>query len=336
MSAYSFDHWQQYYLAEWPAWASRWLGYRATPPPKRPEYIIWLWSFIGAFCGISLIQAVFEQAQYFIDRGVPPIIASYGATAVLIYGAIDAPLAQPRALFGGHFIGGLTGVCITKLFHLLPTEQRFQDLVWLAGSLSCALSVVFMQMTATTHPPAGATALLAAVNPEIRDLGWYYLPVILLTSTLALVVAILVNNIQRRYPVFWFQPAVSIPAPVAPDLGGPETDSIQDDSERNATKVNSADHIKMKGEVRYLMSARLIVHNVLKTSASTNVMTSAAKPLVRLLCRPPSHPTYHCPFAYECHPVYATFAPLMSDPTNIPNYPGLARSAVVNPIREDY
>ena len=74
---------------------------------------------------------------------------------MLIYGAVDAPLAQPRMLVWGHFIGALIGVCITKLFHLLPTEERFQSLVWLAGSLSCALSVVAMQITGTTHPPAG-------------------------------------------------------------------------------------------------------------------------------------------------------------------------------------
>ncbi|KAF7760584.1 hypothetical protein Agabi119p4_11260 [Agaricus bisporus var. burnettii] len=191
-----------------PPWASRWFGYRDVHPPPRPVYIIWLWSWIGAFCGIALIQAVFEQAQYFVRRGVPGIVASYGASAVLIYGAIDAPLAQPRALFGGHFFGALTGVIVAKLFGLLPTEERFQELSWLAGSIACATAIVVMQMTKTTHPPAGATALLAVVNQEIRDMGWYYLAIILLTSTLAFVVALLVNNIQRRYPVFWYTPAV--------------------------------------------------------------------------------------------------------------------------------
>ncbi|KAF5318737.1 hypothetical protein D9619_011046 [Psilocybe cf. subviscida] len=142
-------------LSRLPPQVSRWLGYRASPPPKRPDYIIYLWSFIGAFGGIALIQAVFGQAHYFIERSVPPIIASYGATAVLIYGAVDAPLAQPRALFGGHFIGALVGVCVTKLFHLLPTEERFEQLIWLSSSLSCALAVVAMQITGTTHPPAG-------------------------------------------------------------------------------------------------------------------------------------------------------------------------------------
>ncbi|KAF8056532.1 HPP family-domain-containing protein [Lyophyllum atratum] len=230
-------------LATWPSWLSRWLGYRATEPPKKPQYIIWFWSFIGAFCGISLIQAVFGQVSYFIRRGVPSIVASYGASAVLIYGSIDAPLAQPRALLGGHFIGALTGVCITKLFHLLP-EQKFQDLLWLAGSLSCAVSIVLMQITGTIHPPAGATALLAAVNTEVREMGWYYLPVILLTSTLALAVALLLNNIQRRYPVVWFKPSVPNPSPAEAELGGPETSTVQDDSPQDTAHGSSDDNLR--------------------------------------------------------------------------------------------
>ena len=94
-----------------------------------------------------------------------------GASAVLVYGAIESPLAQPRALIGGHLIASLIGVCITKLFALLP-EQKFDELRWLAGSLSTATAIVVMQITETTHPPAGASALLAAVSPEVTELGW--------------------------------------------------------------------------------------------------------------------------------------------------------------------
>ena len=57
----------------------------------------------------------------------------------------------------------------------------------------------------------GATAVLASLNPEIRHMGWYYLPIILLTSTLSLVVALIINNIHRRFPVFWIK---HIPPPL--------------------------------------------------------------------------------------------------------------------------
>ncbi|KAJ7927887.1 HPP family-domain-containing protein, partial [Mycena leptocephala] len=99
-------------------------------------------------------------------------------------------------------------VCITKLFGLFATDERLDQLRWLAGSLSTATAIIVMQITKTTHPPGGATALLAAVSPEVYPMGWYYLPVVLLSSTLVLVSALAINNIQRRYPVYWWEPVI--------------------------------------------------------------------------------------------------------------------------------
>jgi hypothetical protein len=66
------------FLSRLPRWLSRWLGYRDAPPSAPPPvYVLYLWPFIGAFCGLSLLQAVFGHARYFINRGVPSIIASY-------------------------------------------------------------------------------------------------------------------------------------------------------------------------------------------------------------------------------------------------------------------
>ncbi|CAG8290900.1 unnamed protein product [Penicillium salamii] len=200
-------------LARLPRWASHWLGYRPETPKPLPQYQVALWSFIIAFGGLSVLQAIFNYSTYFKDRHVPGIVASYGASAVLVFGAIESPLAQPRALIFGHFFSALIGVCITKLFSLMP-EARFESLRWLAASLSTAIAIVVMQFTGTTHPPAGATALLPATNQEIWELSWYYLPVVLLSSALLLVCALLLNNLQRRYPVFWIAPAPPKPAPV--------------------------------------------------------------------------------------------------------------------------
>jgi hypothetical protein len=67
-------------LARLPTWASHWLGHRAAPPPMRPLWIVWLSSWVTAFCGLSVIMAVFGQAHYFIIRGVPLLVASYVRT----------------------------------------------------------------------------------------------------------------------------------------------------------------------------------------------------------------------------------------------------------------
>jgi hypothetical protein len=67
-------------LSRLPTWISRWLGYRSGPPQKKPDYVIWIWSWIGAFCGLSVIMAVFGQAQYFLNRSVPLLVASFVCT----------------------------------------------------------------------------------------------------------------------------------------------------------------------------------------------------------------------------------------------------------------
>ncbi|KAL9119484.1 MAG: hypothetical protein Q9187_003960 [Circinaria calcarea] len=208
-------------LSRLPLWLSRWFGYRQTPR-KISDLSNALWSFIGAFCGLSILAAVFGHTQYFIDHHVPEVVASFGASTVLLYGAIESPLAQPRALIGGHIISSVVGVCTSKVFSLIPSEQRLESLRWLAGALSTATSIVLMEITATTHPPAGATALLAAINADVYNMGWYLIPVILLSTMLMLVLAMIINNIQRRYPMFWFEPAIPPVAQSSPGLGAPE------------------------------------------------------------------------------------------------------------------
>ncbi|KAL0569209.1 hypothetical protein V5O48_012755, partial [Marasmius crinis-equi] len=197
----------------------------------------WIWSFIGTFGGISVQEAVFTYSHYFTKKEVPSIVASFGATAVLIYGAIDSPLAQPRALFGGHFIGALVGVSITKLFLRMGLVDYLDAYQWLAGSLSTATALVLMQMTKTVHPPAGATALLAAVNEEVRELGWYFLGLAMLSASLAFAIAILVNNIQRRWPVWWIAPGPP-PGPILPVTAEPKRIEPQSS---NASFVTATD-----------------------------------------------------------------------------------------------
>ena len=126
------------------------------------------------------------------------VIGSFGATAVLLYGAIKSPLAQPRNLMGGHIISAIIGVTCYKLF---PSQ------LWLASSLAVATAIAIMHATKTLHPPGGATALIAVIGSDkIHGLGYLYALVpVGLGAIIMLTVALLVNNIpkNRRYPDFW-------------------------------------------------------------------------------------------------------------------------------------
>jgi hypothetical protein len=95
----------------------------------------------------------------------------------------------------------IIGVGITKLFQM---NSNFENLRWIAGALSVGLTSAFMGFTNTIHPPAGATALLAATTPEITELGWFLVPLILLGSVLLVAVGCITNNIQRQFPRYWW------------------------------------------------------------------------------------------------------------------------------------
>jgi hypothetical protein len=109
----------------------------------------------------------------------------------------------------------IIGVGITKLFRLSPD---FENLRWVAGALSVGVASAVMGLTKTTHPPAGATALLAATTPDITELGWLLVPLILLGSVLLIAVGCVTNNIQRQFPMYWW---------TAADLSRPNEDNIE-------------------------------------------------------------------------------------------------------------
>lgn len=152
-----------------------------------------LLTFLGAFFGIAIIGYI--NSRYFVLNDNLFLIGSFGASAVLIYGVINSPLAQPRNLIGGHLLSAVIGVTVHKL---LPNE------IWLASALAVSLSIVAMQITKTLHPPGGATALIANIGSEkIKALGYMYILSPVFTGVMILlVIALIFNNISktRQYP----------------------------------------------------------------------------------------------------------------------------------------
>lgn len=124
---------------------------------------------------------------------------------MLEYCALDSPLAQPRNIFIGQLMGSIIGVAVRKgVADSAPFQG--QDRLWLAGTLSCGFTIVFMGLTGTVHPPAGATALFAVTNKSVSQLGWKLVPVIMMDCALMLAVSLFTNNLQRRFPLYWWTP----------------------------------------------------------------------------------------------------------------------------------
>lgn len=173
-------------------------GYRKTRYIFYKETLIdfkeHFWSFIGSFFGIGIIA--YLQAQTLPTSDVVFLIGSFGASSVLVYGVIQSPLAQPRNLVGGHLVSAIIGVTVQKC---IP------DILWISAPLAVSLSIVFMQITKTLHPPGGATALIAVTGSSaIIKMGYFYVLSPVLSGVLILLlVAIIFNNMtsNRIYPV---------------------------------------------------------------------------------------------------------------------------------------
>jgi len=167
-----------------------------TKSPARVHLAEVFWSWVGAFLGVGAVA--FMEYRWLGGKDVVMIIGSFGASAVLIYGAINSPLAQPRNFVGGHVVSAVIGVVAYKLLG---------STAWLASAVAVATAIAAMHATKTLHPPGGATALIAVIGSErIHALGYFYVAVPVAAGALImLVIALLVNNIirSRRYPEFW-------------------------------------------------------------------------------------------------------------------------------------
>ncbi|KND02995.1 uncharacterized protein SPPG_02068 [Spizellomyces punctatus DAOM BR117] len=192
-----------------------WNGILARPSrgvlpgiPSGKEIIA---SWIATFIGIGVVTALHYHAPALLAAEVPVVVASFGASAVLIYNTIESPLSQPRCLLGGHIFSAVVGVTVQKIISALAEATKTDVLQWrwfgCALAVSCAIFV--MQVTKTTHPPGGATALAAVLGPDpVWHLGYLYVASpVALGAVLLLSVAVLVNNaFGRQYPQYWFVP----------------------------------------------------------------------------------------------------------------------------------
>lgn len=167
-------------------------------PPRIPHHKIG-WSWLGAFISIYLIANI----HYWLDIDTLNslfLVASFGASAVLIYGSPQAEFAQPRNLVGGHIISAFIGISVYKY---IPLD------IELLSALAVSLSIVAMHYSRTLHPPGGATALIAIIGSDsIHELGYFYLvSPIGVGALIMLLVALVINNIssnpKRHYPRYW-------------------------------------------------------------------------------------------------------------------------------------
>ncbi|WP_024327317.1 HPP family protein [Thioalkalivibrio sp. AKL19] len=168
-------------------------------------------ALVGAIIGLYLSL---EVAASVTENGINGLIlASLGATAVLLFAAPHAALSQPWNVLGGHGVAAIVGVLARDL---LPHPL-------LAAAFAVGLAIWLMHYLRCLHPPGGATALYAVVGGDsVAALGpWFLLHPVLSSVGVMLLVAVIINYPfpWRRYPARLTPPPES---PGQPPLGALE------------------------------------------------------------------------------------------------------------------
>ncbi len=177
----------------------------SEPPPPSAALRRWLGNFwpaqlgidrrehlrmaCGAALGVLLSALLARWWANVWGIEAPWMVASVGASAVLVFGLPSSPLAQPWPVLAGSTLSALVGALCALL---VP------DVAW-SGALAVGLALALMVQLRCLHPPGGALALFVVLNHG----GGVQLAVfpVLFNVVALLVVAVAYNTLTgRRYP----------------------------------------------------------------------------------------------------------------------------------------
>lgn len=161
--------------------------------------------------GTSILTIVWICHHLIGLAGAQMLVASMGASAVLLFAVPHGQLSQPWPVLAGHLSSALIGVTCAKL---IPNTE-------LAAACAVGLAIGAMHQFNYIHPPGGATALTAVVaGPSVTSLGYGFVwrPV-LLNATIIVAFAVVFNAAfpWRRYPAALARRRAAMPVPADDD-----------------------------------------------------------------------------------------------------------------------
>ncbi|SFR65423.1 CBS domain-containing membrane protein [Marinobacter daqiaonensis] len=149
---------------------------------------------IGIAAAISILAVILFSQQFSSTPHWPVLVASMGASAILLFALPNSPLAQPWSFVGGHLLPAAIGVACA---------QFFPDLA-IAAAATVGISLFAMYLFECVHPPGGAAALVPVIAAQDQPLGFDFVfyPVGL-NVLVMLAIAIMLNRywLGKSYPV---------------------------------------------------------------------------------------------------------------------------------------
>jgi CBS domain-containing membrane protein len=167
----------------------RWVGVELDEVSWREKLV----SVVGGGLSIAVVFVVCRHALGL--EGSPMLIASMGASAVLLFAVPHGQLSQPWPVVAGHVGSAVIGVACARW---VPSTE-------LAAACAVGLSIGAMHQLKSIHPPGGATALTAVIGgAAVTDRGFAFVwEPVALNAVLMVAIAVAFNAAfpWRRYPL---------------------------------------------------------------------------------------------------------------------------------------
>lgn len=168
---------------------TRWLGIELDEVSVKERVV----SALGGTVAILLLM--YLTGTVLDLDGAAMVVASMGASAVLLFAVPHGQLSQPWPVIGGHVVSAIIGV----------TTQRMVGSVELAAAIAVGTAIGVMHVLRCIHPPGGATALVAVIGgSNVLELGYgFVVRPVLLNAAVMVIVGVAFNSMfaWRRYPV---------------------------------------------------------------------------------------------------------------------------------------
>lgn len=176
----NMKHAPQYYL-------KRYAFYLGGDQPH-VSWVERIRSVFGAFIGIMLVLTI---SKYLGELGNFDewLMASLGASALLVFALPQSPMAQPWAVIAGNTISALVGISV---IHLVNEPL-------LAMPIAASLSILGMFILRCLHPPAAAVALIVVLG-HVMHYRYAFFPVMIDSILLVIAGAAYSNLTGKLYP----------------------------------------------------------------------------------------------------------------------------------------
>ena len=149
------------------------------------------WTPLLSGVGAAVTIGILAFMTYHTELGLW-LIASFGATTVIVFGYHDNPFAQPKNVFFGHLLSAFVGILFATFF----------GVSFITIGLAVGIAVMLMMAFKITHPPAGGNPIIVMIG----GVSFQFLIFPVMVGAKAIIIGGIIYNrliLKRKYPQTW-------------------------------------------------------------------------------------------------------------------------------------